>query len=173
MAMEEALSVGEYTQDGTVDLKGNPVLRSKGGGWTACSFIVVYEVFERMAYCGISSNLIVYLTRMLHQGTVTASNNVTNWTGAIWMTPILGAYVADAHLGRYWTFVTASAIYLSGGGGATTNQRNERPHCVGCSVEEKCPKVRSHTKLLPHQLDLYPASERAFVEFLVSGFFTH
>ncbi|CAK9180685.1 unnamed protein product [Ilex paraguariensis] len=67
-----------------------------------------------MAYCGISSNLIVYLTRMLHQGTVTASNNVTNWTGAIWMTPILGAYVADAHLGRYWTFVTASAIYLSG-----------------------------------------------------------
>lgn len=30
----------EYTQDGTVDLKGNPVLRSKRGGWTACSFVV-------------------------------------------------------------------------------------------------------------------------------------
>ncbi|KAK6914133.1 hypothetical protein RJ641_021454 [Dillenia turbinata] len=28
------------------------------------------------------------------------------------MTPILGAYVADAHLGRYWTFVIASIIYL-------------------------------------------------------------
>jgi hypothetical protein len=30
----------EYTKDGTVDLRGNPVLRSKRGGWTACSFVV-------------------------------------------------------------------------------------------------------------------------------------
>jgi hypothetical protein len=35
---EEALD--EYTQDGTVDLKGNPVRRSNTGGWRACSFIV-------------------------------------------------------------------------------------------------------------------------------------
>ncbi|KAG6534367.1 hypothetical protein ZIOFF_008253 [Zingiber officinale] len=105
--------LGEYTKDSTVDLKGNPVLRSKRGGWTACSFVVVYEVFERMAYYGISSNLILYLTNKLHQGTVTASNNVTNWVGTVWLTPIAGAYVADAHLGRYWTFIIASVIYLS------------------------------------------------------------
>lgn len=30
----------EFTRDGTVDLKGRPVLRSKGGRWTACFFIV-------------------------------------------------------------------------------------------------------------------------------------
>ncbi|KAG2721996.1 hypothetical protein I3843_02G093400 [Carya illinoinensis] len=104
----------EYTQDGTVDLRGNPVLRSKRGGWTACWFVVVYEVFERMAYYGISSNLVIYLTTKLHQGTVKSSNNVTNWVGTIWITPILGAYVADAHLGRYWTFVVSSVIYISG-----------------------------------------------------------
>ncbi|CAJ2628100.1 protein NRT1/ PTR FAMILY 5.2-like [Trifolium pratense] len=115
MTMEEGREVKEeYTQDGTVNLKGKPVLRSKTGGWKACSFIVVYEVFERMAYYGISSNLILYLTKKLHQGTVTASNNVTNWVGTIWITPILGAYVADAHLGRFWTFLIASTIYLSG-----------------------------------------------------------
>ncbi|KAL5542326.1 hypothetical protein UlMin_010036, partial [Ulmus minor] len=113
MGVEEGV-VDEYTQDGTVDLKGNPVLRSKRGGWKACSFIVVYEVFERMAYYGIQSNLIIYLTKKLHQGTVTSSNNVTNWVGTIWMTPILGAYVADALLGRYWTFILSSTIYLSG-----------------------------------------------------------
>ncbi|XP_022760326.1 protein NRT1/ PTR FAMILY 5.2-like [Durio zibethinus] len=112
MAVEEGID--DYTQDGTVDLKGNPVRRSKSGGWTACSFVVVYEVFERMAYYGISSNLVLYLTRKLHQGTVKSANNVTNWVGTIWMTPILGAYVADAHLGRYWTFVIASLIYISG-----------------------------------------------------------
>ena len=38
MALEEAID--EYTQDGTVDLKGNPVLRSKRGGWKACWFVV-------------------------------------------------------------------------------------------------------------------------------------
>ncbi|CAN6460378.1 unnamed protein product [Victoria cruziana] len=30
------------------------------------------------------------------------------------MTPILGAYVADAFLGRYWTFAISCIIYLSG-----------------------------------------------------------
>ena len=30
----------EYTKDGTVDLKGRPILRSKTGRWRACSFIV-------------------------------------------------------------------------------------------------------------------------------------
>lgn len=38
MAVEEGID--DYTQDGTVDLKGNPVRRSKRGGWTACSFVV-------------------------------------------------------------------------------------------------------------------------------------
>ncbi|WVZ59231.1 hypothetical protein U9M48_009413 [Paspalum notatum var. saurae] len=104
----------EYTQDGTVDLHGNPVLRSKRGGWKACGFVVVYEVFERMAYYGISSNLVLYLTTKLHQGVVPSANNVTNWVGTIWMTPIIGAYIADAHLGRYRTFMIASVIYLIG-----------------------------------------------------------
>ena len=38
--MEEGRVVSEYTQDGTVDLKGKPVLKSKRGGWKACSFVV-------------------------------------------------------------------------------------------------------------------------------------
>ena len=74
--------------------------------------ITVYEVFERMAYYGISSNLVLCLTNRLHQGTVDAANNVTNWVETVFLMPILGAYVADAHLGRYWTFVIASAIYI-------------------------------------------------------------
>ena len=39
MAVEEGVA-DDYTQDGTVDLKGNPVRRSKRGGWKACSFII-------------------------------------------------------------------------------------------------------------------------------------
>lgn len=40
MAERTGRGEGEYTKDGSVDLKGNPVLRSKRGGWTACSFVV-------------------------------------------------------------------------------------------------------------------------------------
>ncbi|XP_072987282.1 protein NRT1/ PTR FAMILY 5.2-like [Typha latifolia] len=71
-------------------------------------------MFERMAYYGIASNLVLYLNDKLHEGTVSSSNNVTNWVGTVWLTPILGAYIADAYLGRYRTFIIASAIYLIG-----------------------------------------------------------
>ncbi|KAI3970684.1 hypothetical protein MKX01_024331 [Papaver californicum] len=98
-----------YTQDGTVDLKGRPILRSKGGRWKACSFIVGYELFERLAFFGVLTNLVVYLSTRLHEGTVKSANNVTNWIGTTWMLSILGVYIADTYLGRYWTFVISSA----------------------------------------------------------------
>ncbi|KAL5561969.1 hypothetical protein UlMin_031716 [Ulmus minor] len=134
----------DYTQDGTLSLKGRPVLRSKTGRWKACSFIVAYEVFERMAYYGISTNLVLYLTKKLHEGTVTSSNNVTNWVGTVWMTPILGAYIADAYLGRYLTFVIASAIYLAGMSLLTlaVSLPALRPPKCGAGVkEENCGKA--------------------------------
>ncbi|KAM0932271.1 putative proton-dependent oligopeptide transporter family, MFS transporter superfamily [Dioscorea sansibarensis] len=104
----------ELTNDGTVDLKGRPCFRSRGGRWKACSYIVGYEVFERMAFYGIGANLVLYLTTKLHEDTVSSANNVTDWAGTVWMTPIIGAYIADAFLGRYWTFIFSSAIYLVG-----------------------------------------------------------
>ncbi|XP_052207308.1 protein NRT1/ PTR FAMILY 5.2-like [Diospyros lotus] len=113
MLAEEAGS-DDHTEDGTVDLKGNPVRRSERGQWRACKFIAVYELFERMAYQVLSSSLMIYLTKRLHRDTVSAANVVTNWVGTVYITPIIGAYVADAHLGRYWTFLIASAIYLFG-----------------------------------------------------------
>ncbi|XP_076906070.1 protein NRT1/ PTR FAMILY 5.2-like [Bidens hawaiensis] len=104
----------DFTQDGTTDLKGRRALRSTTGRWRACYYMLGYEVCERMAYYGISTNLVLYLTKELHEGTVKSSNNVTNWVGTVWMTPLLGAYIADTYLGRYWTFMIASLIYLVG-----------------------------------------------------------
>ncbi|KAL0548111.1 hypothetical protein IC582_012556 [Cucumis melo] len=96
---EESEVEDDYSKDGSVDLKGNPV-RS------------LTQRPLRTAYYGISSNLITYLTDKLHQGTLQASNNVTNWTATVWITPIFGAYLADAHLGRYRTFIVASFVCL-------------------------------------------------------------
>ncbi|KAL2508250.1 Protein NRT1/PTR FAMILY 5.2 [Forsythia ovata] len=144
----EEKGLQDYTQDGTVDLKGRPVLRSNTGKWKACYFIVGYEIFERMAYYGIASNLVIYLTQELREGTVTSSNNVTNWVGTVWMTPLLGAYIADSFLGRYWTFIIASAIYLAGMfllTLAVTLPGLRPPSCGNGVKEEDCDK---HASLL-------------------------
>ncbi|VVB02898.1 unnamed protein product [Arabis nemorensis] len=103
-----------YTQDGTVDLKGRPVLATKTGRWKACSFLLGYESFERMAFYGIASNLVVYLTTRLHEDTISSVRNVNNWSGAVWITPIAGAYIADSYIGRFWTFTASSLIYVLG-----------------------------------------------------------
>ncbi|KAI4324593.1 hypothetical protein MLD38_030067 [Melastoma candidum] len=135
-----------YTQDGTVDLKGRPVLQSETGRWRACWFFVGYEVFERMAYYGISSNLVEFLRRKMSEGTVSSANNVTNWVGTVWMTPVLGAYIADAHLGRYWTFVGSSVIYLVGMLMLTTVVSVPGltpPHCDTQHNEQGCRKPSS------------------------------
>ena len=57
----------------------------------------MFEVFKRMDFYGIASNLVIYLTSKLHEGTINCSMNLANWAGAIWFTPILGEYIANVH----------------------------------------------------------------------------
>ncbi|XP_030447509.1 protein NRT1/ PTR FAMILY 8.1-like [Syzygium oleosum] len=103
-----------YTKDGTVDYKGNPANKKKTGTWKACPFILGNECCERLAYYGMSSNLVLYFKIRLHQHSTTASNNVTNWGGTCYITPLIGAFFADAYLGRYWTIACFSIIYVLG-----------------------------------------------------------
>ncbi|KAK6122462.1 hypothetical protein DH2020_043799 [Rehmannia glutinosa] len=74
-------SNGLYTGDGSIDIKGNPVLKSNTGNWRACPFILGTECCERLAYYGIATNLVSYLTKKLHEGNVPAARNVTTWQG--------------------------------------------------------------------------------------------
>ncbi|CAI9096858.1 OLC1v1033096C3 [Oldenlandia corymbosa var. corymbosa] len=72
------------------------------------------ECCERLAYYGISTNLVTYLTKKLHEGNVSAARNVTTWQGTCYLTPLIGAVLADAYWGRYWTIATFSTIYFIG-----------------------------------------------------------
>ncbi|GJV86366.1 proton-dependent oligopeptide transporter family protein [Tanacetum coccineum] len=98
--------------DGAVDYKNRPVLRSKSGCWRSSYFIIGVEVAERFAYYGVSSNLIMYLTGPLGQSTATAAENVNVWSGTASLLPLVGAFIADAFLGRYLTVVIASLLYI-------------------------------------------------------------
>ena len=70
------------------------------------------ECCERLAYYGMSTNLVNYLQDRLNQGNVRASTTVSNWQGTCYVTPLLGAFLADAYLGRYWTIAGFSIIYF-------------------------------------------------------------
>ncbi|KAI3994470.1 hypothetical protein MKX01_012727 [Papaver californicum] len=105
---------GFCTQDGTVDYRNNPADKAKTGTWKACPFILGNECCERLAYYGMGTNLVNYLRVQLDQHSVVAINNVSNWSGTCYVTPLLGAFLADAYLGRYWTIAIFSIIYVFG-----------------------------------------------------------
>lgn len=103
-----------YTKDGTVDFRNNPAKRNETGTWKACPFILGNECCERLAYYGMSTNLVLYFKKRLNQHSATASKNVSNWSGTCYITPLIGAFLADAYLGRYWTIALFSIIYVIG-----------------------------------------------------------
>ncbi|XP_024378149.1 protein NRT1/ PTR FAMILY 8.1 isoform X1 [Physcomitrium patens] len=110
---KEEMQVDEgRVSDGSVDIRGHPCVKSKSGNWKACSLIFGCEVCERVAFYAISSNLVIYLTTVLHEDVSTSAKNVNNWGGTTFMTPLLGAFVGDAFLGRYWTITVSSVCYI-------------------------------------------------------------
>ncbi|PPD87445.1 hypothetical protein GOBAR_DD15612 [Gossypium barbadense] len=101
-----------YTNDGTVDYKGNPANKKKTGTWRTCPFIIGNEVCERLAYYGMSTNLVLYFKHQLNQHSSVAATNNQNWGGTCYITPIIGAFLADSYLGRYWTIACFSIVYI-------------------------------------------------------------
>jgi len=112
MAEEEKDSF--ITKDGTVDYHGNPANKKETGTWKACPYILGNECCERLAYYGMGSNLVRYFEHQLNQETATASKNLSNWSGTCYITPLIGAFLADAYLGRFRTIALFSIIYVIG-----------------------------------------------------------
>lgn len=82
--------------------------------WKTCPLILTSEMCERLAYYGIQTNFIVYLTDYMGYNNADATSQANNWSGTCYMTPLLGAFFADAYLGRFWTIIVFSAIYIVG-----------------------------------------------------------
>ncbi|XP_019168227.1 PREDICTED: protein NRT1/ PTR FAMILY 7.2-like [Ipomoea nil] len=111
---EEKASREECTLDGTVDHYGRPALRSATGGWFAGVLLLVNQGLATLAFFGVGVNLVLFLTRVMGQDNADAANNVSKWTGTVYLFSLLGAFLSDSYWGRYKTCAIFQLIYVVG-----------------------------------------------------------
>ncbi|KAM3391705.1 hypothetical protein ACQJBY_013043 [Aegilops geniculata] len=97
---------------GVSDFRGRPVYRATSGGWRSAIFVAVVEGAGSFVYYGVSANLITYMTGPLGHSNAEAAAAVNVWTGTARLMPLLGAFVADSWLGRYWSIILACTLYV-------------------------------------------------------------
>jgi len=76
-------------------------------------FGAAIAVTERIIFFGLSSNLIMYFTRVIHQDLKTATNNVNYWRGATTLMPLIGGFVGDVYTGGFRMVILSSILYLT------------------------------------------------------------
>ncbi len=81
---------------------------------TAFWFIFWGELAERCSYYGMRSILPLYLTSVLAMPDTKAGSVFYWFKMACYFLPLLGGYVADRFLGKYWTIVGFSVPYILG-----------------------------------------------------------
>jgi len=76
--------------------------------------ILITETAERFSYFGFRAILVLFFTLQLHYEEATAIALFAYMTCLAYLSPILGALLADGHLGRYHTILIFGCIYLVG-----------------------------------------------------------
>ncbi|XP_062233118.1 protein NRT1/ PTR FAMILY 3.1-like [Phragmites australis] len=95
-------------------MEGRKKTSMKKGGLRTMPFIFGNEVAEKLAVVGFSTNMLTYLTQQLHMPLAKAATTLTNFGGTSAATPLIGAFIADVCVGRFWTIAAASIVYQVG-----------------------------------------------------------
>ncbi|NWV03291.1 S15A1 protein, partial [Ptilonorhynchus violaceus] len=77
-------------------------------------FIVVNEFCERFSYYGMRAVLVLYFKYFLHWDDNLATAIYHTFVALCYLTPILGAIIADSWLGKFKTIVYLSIVYTIG-----------------------------------------------------------
>ncbi|KAK3123712.1 hypothetical protein QOZ80_8AG0634890 [Eleusine coracana subsp. coracana] len=91
-----------------------PLIQNKKSGSKAPAIVLAFECLESTAFNGIGTNLVMYLETVLHGSSVVSASSVTTWMGTSFLTPVLGAFLADTFWGNYNTIVVSLFVYVLG-----------------------------------------------------------
>jgi POT family proton-dependent oligopeptide transporter len=79
-------------------------------------YIVGNEACERFSYYGMVGILELYLKERMSMGSDGATETLHLFGTAVYFLPLLGGWLADRWLGRYWTILSISLFYCLGHG---------------------------------------------------------
>jgi peptide/histidine transporter 3/4 len=74
---------------------------------------IVLAGMERLAFKGVASNLVTYLTDVIKMSNSSAAKTVNSWCGFTSMLPLLVAPLADSYWDRYSTILISSVLYVA------------------------------------------------------------
>ncbi|KAK5810169.1 POT family-domain-containing protein [Linnemannia elongata] len=80
----------------------------------ACYFILPNEFGERFCYYGVQPNLNKYFQLITGMTKTNAKVYSTAFTMLAYFFPLIGAALSDSFLGKWWTIISFSGIYLIG-----------------------------------------------------------
>ncbi|KAL5538815.1 hypothetical protein UlMin_044825 [Ulmus minor] len=89
-------------------------IKKNSGGWTLASLLLVNQGLATLAFFGVGVNLVLFLTRVLEQENADAANNVSKWTGTVYLFSLFGAFLSDSYWGRYLTCAVFQGIFVLG-----------------------------------------------------------
>ncbi|OEL14231.1 Protein NRT1/ PTR FAMILY 8.3 [Dichanthelium oligosanthes] len=98
-----------YTCNGSVDIRGHSASKKHTGKWRACYSILDGEFCGAMGYYGLG-----YLSMVQKKSNVAAASNIASWQGTCYLTPLLGAFLADSYWGRHRTIVISLTMFTIG-----------------------------------------------------------
>jgi POT family proton-dependent oligopeptide transporter len=76
--------------------------------------LFVTEMWERFNYYGMRAVLILFMTKALLFSKVFAANLYGSYTGLIYLTPLLGGYIADRYWGNRRSIITGGIVMAAG-----------------------------------------------------------
>ncbi|RLO07340.1 hypothetical protein DYB28_000709 [Aphanomyces astaci] len=79
-----------------------------------CGFILLMELSERLSYYGINQGLKNFMGKKLNWSSVSSNSIKSTWTSLVYMSPLLGAYMADERWGRFKTIAVFGTVYMIG-----------------------------------------------------------
>ncbi|KAG4926190.1 hypothetical protein JHK87_051730 [Glycine soja] len=94
------------------------------------------QALATLAFFGVGVNLVLFLTRVLRQDSAEAANNVSKWTGTVYIFSLIGAFLSDSYWGRYLTCAIFQFIFVVGLGMLSLSSWRFLIKPVGCGNEE-------------------------------------
>ncbi|CAK7330707.1 unnamed protein product [Dovyalis caffra] len=73
------------------------------GGFRACISIFILGALENMGFVANMASLVLYFYYIMHFDIATSANTLTNFMGSVFMLSLVGGFVADTYLNRFYT----------------------------------------------------------------------